>query len=224
MIDKMDKVDKWHLERHSRFTSSENWKLLATGSDGKGFSVGGWTYIRQKALETVTVLWERPELEFVKSFLHGKIYEEPAFNRYVSETKNYNVKYFGSENPVFLAFNDFSGGSPDALMGTAKEIHLVPEIKCPKNSSVHMENLELKTQWDLKEKRIALYTQIQDLMRISGAPLGHSISYDERFRNPKLQIKIIEVLPDKKFQDNLEIRIAMAQKEKLKIIDRLQNM
>lgn len=224
MINAMDKVDKWHLDRHSNFTSSENWKLLGVGKDGTGFSQTGLTYIMQKAVDTMTVLSERPELENVKSFLHGKMYEEPAFNRYVSDTKNYNMRYFGSENPVYLKFNDHSGGSPDSLMGQADVIHLVGEIKCPKNSNIHFENLEFKTQWDLKEKRLPLYTQVQDLMRITGALLGHSISYDERFKNRKLQIKIIEILPDKKFQDNLEVRIYNAQKEKLKIIERLQNL
>jgi len=224
MLNQLDPKDKWLLQRHSNFTASLIYKLRGTGKDGKGFSAGAWTYIEEKAIETMTVLSERPELEEVESLRHGKYYEEPAFRHYIEVTKNYNMKHFGSDNPAYLPYNKYSGGSPDGLMGEGENVIWGVEIKCPSNSKNHFKYLKFKDQWDLREKRVEYYSQIQFLMMITGAQGFHFVSYDERFTNQKLQMKIIEVLPDKPFQDNLDIRIQLAQKEKLKIIKELENM
>lgn len=223
MINQLDPIDHWHLERHANFTASVIYKLLPTGKDGTGFSVGGWGYIEEKAIETETELYERPELEFVESLLHGKYYEEPAFRAYVKTSKNYNMRHFGSDKPLFLHYNEYSGGSPDAIMGEGEVVNWGVEIKCPKNSKNHYKYLQFKSQWDLKEKRIEYYSQIQFLLMITKAEGFHFVSYDERWKDPALRIKIIDVLPDQKFQDNLDIRLQMAQKEKIKLIDKLKS-
>ena len=75
-----------------------------------------------------------------------------------------------------------------------------------------------KTQWDLKEARPEYYAQIQFLLMITKAQGAHFASYDERFKDLTKRMKIIDVLPDKKFADSLEVKLQMAQKEKLKII------
>lgn len=222
MINQLDPRDRWLLKRHNNFTASMNYKLIPTGKDGKGFSVGGYTYIQEKAIETMTVLSERPELEEVESLRHGKYFEEPAFNHYVEVSKNYNMRHFGTDNPVYLPFNKYSGGSPDALMGEGDIIHWGCEIKCPLNSKNHYKYLKFADQLDLKMERIEYYTQIQFLLMITKAQGFHFVSYDERFTNHKLRIKIIEVLPEKSFQDHLEVRIQMAQKEKNRIIKELE--
>ena len=224
MINALDPKDKWLLKRYGKFTASVIHKLLLPGKDGAVFSAGGMTYIEERAVETMTTLYDRPELEFVEALIHGKAFEETAFDEYVRVSKNYNMKYFGTEDPVYIEHNAYSGGSPDGLMGEGENIYLGLELKSPKNPSVHFKYLQFKDQWDLKEKRKEYYAQIQFLMLITGAPEFHFASFDERFINPKLRLKIIPVYTDKKFQDNLEIRIAMAQKEKLRIIERLQNI
>lgn len=76
-----------------------------------------------------------------------------------------------------------------------------------------------KNQWDLKESRPEYYAQIQFLLMITKANGAHFASYDERFRDTTKRLKIIDVLPDKKFADNLDIKLRMAQKEKLKIME-----
>jgi len=223
MINQLDPKDRWLLKRHANFTASLIYKLRGTGKDGKGFSPGAWSYIEEKAIETMTELQERPELEEVESLLHGKYYEEPAYHHYVEVTRNYNMKHFGSENPQYLPFNKYSGGSPDCLMGEGEKVYWGAEIKCPKNSKNHYLYLKFKDQWDLKEKRIEYYSQIQFLLMITHAEGFHFVSYDERFKNEKLRMKIIEVLPDTNFQNHLEVRIKMAQKEKLRIIQELES-
>lgn len=220
----MDLKDKWHSDRYAKMTASVIYKLLPTGKDGKGFSAGGMTYIEEKAIESETDFYEAPEMEFVESLLYGNAYELPAFNHYVKVSRNYNMRYFGTENPLYLDYNEYSGGSPDALQGSGENVDWVTEIKCPKNKANHYKYLKLKDQWDLREKRIEYYTQIQFLLMITKAKGAHFVSYDERWKNPNLKMKILDVMPDQKFQDNLEIRLKMAQKERLKLVTQLNEM
>lgn len=218
MIDKLDPVDRWHTERHSRFTASVIYKLLGTGSDGRGFSTTAMSYIEEKAIEEMTVLYERPELEFVESLMHGKYYEEESYHAYVSTSKNYSMRHFGGENPVFLNYNEYSGGSPDGLMGEGEKVHWIWEGKCPQNPKNHYLYCKMNDQWDLKEKRPQYYAQIQFLLMTTNADGADFSSFDNRFKNKDKQIKIIKVLPDQRFQNNLDIRLKLAQIEKLKII------
>jgi hypothetical protein len=217
-----DSVDKWFSERWSKFTASENWKLLTNNIKGEVFGEPAWTYIKQKALEMVTNMWERPELEEVKSLLHGKIYELPAYERYIQTTKNYNLTYLGGDNPVFLPYDKMpedSGGSPDIVqVSNGSSIDFGAEIKCPKNPMKHFERLKWKDQWDILQNYKECYTQIQNLMLITGAPEWDFVSFDERMKQKELQIKIITVRTDKKMQDNLHFRLIKAREERKKIL------
>lgn len=219
MIDQMDVKDRWFLERHGKFTASEIGKLLSKGSGAEMFGKGAITYIRQKAIEKMTVLWERPELEGVKSLLHGKAHEQPAYDHYVRITRNSSMRYFGSDCPLFLQYNDDSGGSPDGIMGEGDRVYCGLELKCPKNSHIHYDHYQLKDQWDLREYNMDYYAQIQFLLMITKADEFHFISYDDRFIDPKKKIKLIPVLPDKKFQDNLHVRLQMAVKMRNSLVE-----
>lgn len=217
-----DKIDQWYKIRRSRFTSSCNYKLLPTDGVKNAFSPGARTYIEEKVIELTTAMWNRPELEEVESLLHGKVYEYPAYERYVKETKNHSMTYMGTENPIFIedeVIKDEAGGTPDiANITSTHSIDYLSEIKCPKNPAYHFRRLKWSTQWDIKENYLSCYTQMQDLIRITGAFGCDFISYDERQLAKSKQIKIIEVKPDQKFIDNLEIRIRLGVKEKYKVL------
>lgn len=219
MLNSMDPKDRWFLDRHAMFTASQNYRLVESGAGGKGFSKTAMTYIEEKAIESMTVLWEAPKIEFVEALLHGRVYEMPAHNWYVKITGNKVMEYHGSENPIYLPYNKFSGGSPDAVARSEGKIFWGAEYKCPANPKVHFKNLQLKDQWDLKQLKIQDYTQCQMLIMSSGANGWHWMSYDERFKDPSLKAKIIEVLPDKNFIVNLDIKIKLAEKERKKIVD-----
>lgn len=227
MINQIDPIDNWHLQRWSKFTASENYKLLIGGNKNEMFGVGAMSYIKQKSMEMSTRMWERPELEEVKSLLHGKMYEYPAYDSFVTITKNYSMEYMGTDNPIFLEYEMLkgeSGGSPDIVnRDNSKKIDAGAEIKCPKNPLIHYERLLWKDQWDIKENYSQCYCQIQNLMLITGAFIWYFISFDERQINKSKQCKIIEVKPDKKFQDNLDIRLQMAVKEKYILFNRYMN-
>lgn len=210
-----DVIDKWLMKRREKFTSSENFKLLKDG-------VGRTSYIESKVIELTTKVYSRPELDEVESLRHGKMYELPAFNDYISVTKNYSMTYMGDANPIFIPWHKMpeeSGGTPDAgnILNDGKIDYLL-EIKCPVNPAYHFRRLKWKNQFDIKEGYLSVYCQIQDLLRLTGAFGCDFVSYDERQLGKKNQIKIIEVKPDAKFIDNLEIRIELAVKEKYKML------
>ncbi len=218
----IDKVDEWHLSRWSKFTSSENYKLITGTKPNQIWSPGAWTYIEEKALQAVTKMHERPELEEVKSLLWGKVYEQPAYESYIKETRNHSMTYMGSENPIFLEYEplrDESGGTPDAvnILKDGKVDHGA-EIKCPKNPIEHFRRLMWKDQWDIKENYPLVYTQMQHLMMITKAPIWDFVSFDDRQIMKSKRVKVIEVFPDQKFQDNLHVKLQMAVKKKYEVL------
>ena len=220
----IDKVDKYFNERHGNFTASEIGKLLGNSKSGEMFGATALGYIRDKAIESMTNLWERPELDEVASLLHGKAHEEPAYEMYKKVTGNYSMRYFGSYDPIYLSYNEHSGGSPDGLMGEGEKISLLLEVKCPRNPNVHFDYLGFKSQWDLKEKNIDYYAQVQFLLMITKSPMAHWVSYDDRWKDYKLKLKVVEVFPDEKFQNNLEVRIMQAIKKKQEIINQYSSL
>lgn len=219
-------IDQWFLARWGKFTASENYKLIVANGTSV-FGSGAMTYIKTKALEMCTRLEERPELEEVKSLRHGKMYEYPAYQAFVKATGLYHMKYLGTEMPLFLEYEPLaneSGGSPDVISLTSDaKVDALAEIKCPKNPMYHFERLKWKSQWDVKESYLPCYCQIQNLLLITGAELGFFVSFDDRQVNQAKKSKIIEVKPDKKFQDNLDLRLRMAIKEKYKVFDEHMN-
>jgi|ERR1035437_500343 hypothetical protein len=215
-FDNAEGVDAWFQKRRAKFTASTNYKL----GDGKMHT----TYVEEKVIELTTQIWERPELEEVKSLLHGKLYEYPAYERYIHETKNYSMTYFGTENPVFIEWDkskEESGGTPDiANLTKDNKIDYGTELKCPKSPAYHFRRLNWTSQWDIKEQYLSCYCQIQNLIMITGAFGFDFVSYDERQLAKSKQIKIIEVKPDQKFINNLEIKIELAVKEKYKLLSK----
>lgn len=224
MINAVDPIDSWYLKRWSRFTASENFKIAVPGSATEMFTPGGKTYIEQKALEAVTRMWERPELEEAKSLLHGKMYEYPAYQEYVDVTRNFDMEHIGDANPMFFPLMEFeaeAGGTPDMIsISDDQVVTHGGEIKCPKNPMFHFQRLSWKDMWDIKEGYPLVYYQIQMLMMCTGATEWDFVSFDERMIRKRDRIKIITVKPDAKYQSNFPLRLHAAVKEKYKIISK----
>lgn len=223
MINKLDPVDAWLLQKWGKFSASLIYKLNTPGKSLAGFDTYGASYIEDKVMERLRPMTQRPELEYVESLMHGKQYESAAYEWYIKETKNYSMRHFGEANPVFLPFNSYSGGSPDGLMGEGEIIYCGLESKCPSNPKNHYKYCGWKTQFDLKEGRKEYYGQCQFLLMITKADVWHFVSFDESFYNTKKRGKIIEVKPDQKYQDNLEIRLINAEKEVNRLIVEFNN-
>jgi hypothetical protein len=223
-----DKIDQWFKKRRAKFSSSEQWKLLPTSKQPANqlWSGTASTHIETKVIELSTKIYERPDLDEAEALRHGKINEYPAFERYIQETKNYSMSYLGDENPTFIPCKDMpdeSGGTPDVAnivqgINELVTIDYGAEIKNAYNPAYHFRRLKWRSMWDVKQGYPSCYAQIQDLIRITGAFGWDFISYDERQLSKKSQIVIIEVKPDRKFIDNLELRIQLAVKEKYKVL------
>jgi hypothetical protein len=218
----MDKIDEWHVKRWAKFTASENYKLFSPSKGNAMFGDGAITYIEQKALEMTTRMQERPELDETKSILHGRAHEYPAFVEYVKQTGHHSMDYMGDDNPMFYPYSPLveeSGGTPDCANITSSGlIDFGAEIKCPKNPINHFRRLKWKSQYDVKDNYIQCYTQCQFLMMCTGAKQWDFVSYDDRQIVRAKKIKIIPIYPDKNFQNNLDVRIRQAIKEKYRII------
>jgi len=214
----MDKIDEWHIKRWAKFTASENYKLFAPSKGNAMFGDGAITYIEQKALEMTTRMQERPELDEAKSILHGRAHEYPAFVEYVKQTGYHSMTYMGDDNPMFYPYKPLieeSGGTPDCANITPSGlIDFGAEIKCPKNPINHYRRLKWKDQFDVKLNYIQCYTQCQFLMMCTGASQWDFVSYDDRQIVRAKKIKIIPIKPDKNYQNNLEVRVRQAIKEK----------
>jgi hypothetical protein len=218
----MDKVEQWHLQRRGKFTASEMYKLLIGAKNGGMFGDVATGYIEAKAIEMTSAMWDRPELEETKSILHGRVHEYPAYQMYVQVTKNFSMEYIEPNDPVFLLYDALPnecGGTPDCVsFSKSGTVEFGAEIKCPVNPAYHFRRLKWKDQWDVKENYPLVYAQIQTLLMITKAQEWHFVSFDDRQLYKPSKIKIIPVLPDIKFQNNLEVRLRQAIKEKYRMI------
>lgn len=216
------KVNEWHMKRWARFTASEDYKLLVSGAGNAMFGAGAKTYIEQKALEMTTTMWQRPELEETSSLLHGKSIEYEAHAEYEYQTKNHGLVYFGEDDPIFypyLPLAEEAGGTPDsAFLENDGTITMGVEFKCPYNPINHFRRLKWKDQWDVRENYILAYTQCQKLMMCTKAPTWDFVSFDGRQVVRSKRMKIITIKKDQNFQNNLDVRLRCAVKEKYRII------
>lgn len=220
------KIEEWLQKRRSRFTASENWKLLRTQKQPHDqlWSAMANTYIETKVIELTTKIYQKPEIEEVEALLHGKENEYPAYERYIKETGNYSMTYMGDENPMFIPCEimpNESGGTPDVGNITSDgKIDWGCELKNPVNPAFHFRRLTWKTMWDVKEGYPSCYCQIQDLIRLTGASGWDFVSHDVRQFYTSKQIVIIKIEPDRKYIDNLEMRIRLAVNDKYKLLSK----
>jgi hypothetical protein len=222
-----ENIDEWFQKRWGKFTASTNYKLLIGGAGSSMFGPGAMTYIKEKALEMCSSMNERPELDEVKSILWGNAHEYPAYEWYVNQTRNTSMIYLGQDNPLYLEYEPLakeSGGSPDIISITSDaKVNRGAEIKCPKTQMLHFDRLLWTSQWDILQHYPSCYCQIQNLLMITGADAWDFVSFDDRIRKYEKKGKIIEVKPDKKFQDNLDLRLRMAIKKKYEELEKRMN-
>lgn len=225
----------WHDVRAGRFTASEIWKLMESGSrlmteaelkarpksgpgskskyieDASCLSNTTQTYIRTKVAETLTG--------------HAA---EPVFSRateYGDEMEPFAAQYFtertGMEFEIvsFVPYTDHAGGSPDRKIKGKNELL---EIKCPYNSANQVDYLMLTDQWDLKREYPEYYWQCMANMLFFGAELCHFITYDPRMIEEKHKMAYIKIKPIEEDQQLIITKLGTAVKEKLALLNLLK--
>jgi hypothetical protein len=194
----------WNEQRIGRFTASEIHKLLTSGKAKDSiFGDTAKTYIHEVAAEILTGVAEEATS---KAMEWGKLHEPQAIEAYRKLT-GANVTYYGTESPVFIEHNEFSGGSPDGVTDT----HLL-EVKCPFSSHHHVENL-LLTAETFPFKRKEYYAQIQFNMFLTKKDRAHFISFDPRMASEEQQLFILEIPYSAEFVETITSRIDLAVEE-----------
>jgi len=200
--------DSWQDVRIGKFTASEIYKLMGAGrAKNDLFSKTALTYIDETIAEIIT--GQAHEIGSPAAIKWGWENEPLAIATYQEMTLN-QVEYYGKDNPHFFKYNNFSGGSPDAIINGKT----IGEVKCPYNSANHIQNIlgskESNAQEWLKENREDYYLQLQFNMLCTGLKEGIFISYDPRAVKQKHSIAIINIKFDEPLIEKLLFRLDAA--------------
>lgn len=207
----------WKMQRLGRFTASDCHKLFISGrKKDEFFGVGSMTYIRSKVAELLT-LEIKEEIDF-RQAEWGKVHEAEAVQAFEAMIGK-SGDYYGASNPVFFPYGQYAGGSPDWEIESDEGA----DIKCPYNSSIHVENLQIQSAEEFKDKRWEYFCQAQSNMLTRGWKRFHFVSYDPRMPEA-LQLKIITILPDAQWIDEFVTRIKKGSRIIEDIIDSFNNV
>lgn len=225
----------WHDIRAGRFTSSEIWKLMESGTrlmnaaelaarpkSGKGSSTKfiedisalsktTTTYIRKKVAETLT--GHAAEAINSNPTRWGDDFEPIA--------AEYFAEKFGVEFEIlsFVPYGENAGGSPDRKLKGKNEIL---EIKCPYDSANQIDYLMLTDQWDLKREYPEYYWQCMSNLLFMNADVCHFITYDHRMILDKHKMSHIEIKPVLEDCERIVLKLETAIKEKFNLLKLLK--
>ena len=201
--------ESWMTDRLGKFTASEIYKLLVKGKGGEYFGQAAQTYIKQKAAEILTLEQNNGGRVNGNALEWGNAHEHEALLRLQQIRKGSEFIYYGGASPKFFELTPFSGGSPDAVSDDSE----VVEIKCPYNSAEHIEHLLLNDENDLKSYYPEAYWQMTFNMICTGLDKGLFVSYDPRYADEVLQIKIISFDINEEDAALIKERVAEAEKQ-----------
>lgn len=216
--------DAWLDYRKDKFTSSEIHKLLTDPTatekkNGEVLSKGAKSYIKAKVANQLSVT---PPNFYNAAMQRGKEIEPQAVLAF-AELKGLDVNdndfIYTSANGIVLFENLMYEvcGTPDIVLKDA-----ICEIKCPE-SKTHLDYLLLNTSEDVFLNMPDYYAQMQMNMFLTGKRLCYFISYDDRFKDEKLQLKIIEVYRNGEFIEEIIYKTKHAVFFKDKILKTLTN-
>jgi len=192
-------TEDWHRARSGKFTPSELYRLMTPPKlKTETLSEGAKSYVKEKIAEILTI-----DISNDKMF-HGNNATEWG-NSYEGEAIEVFSDMLNKEivNVGFINYDDNFGGTPD---GISHDKLFGIEVKCPYNSSIHLDNLLLDSL-AFKKERKEYYWQIQGYSLITGIENWYFVSYDPRQIDYK-----IKILPIKRNEDDIRLI-----KEKLQI-------
>lgn len=198
-------ITQWEAARLGKFTASEIHKLMKPGRNkGQYFGDGALAYIKSKVAEIIT--GERTPDVSSNAIEYGRSMEPEAFEVFNRERPELQAKHYGISVPEFYPFGDFAGGSPD---GETNDDGII-EIKCPYNSTNHIEHLLLQTGLDLKDLAPEYFYQVQANMLFTGRSKAYFLSYDPRIIDHKYRLKTLVIEADGEVHTEMTERITKA--------------
>ena len=184
----LQNTEQWHADRSGRSTAS-NYKAVMSKGRGGNPSESALTSM----CEVIAGRLAGParELQGVASLDHGNATEELAMGRY--EWEGGEVEQSGFiVHPRF----DFTGGSPDALIGTEGAL----ECKCPINRGIHIKTV-LRNEMPVEH-----IPQVQGIMFITGRSWVDFVSFYPSMPSPwDYFVKRIE--RDDEYIAQLEVKV-----------------
>jgi hypothetical protein len=124
----LQRTIEWHQERLGKPTASR-FADIKYARDGKSWSDKTMTYMRELLAERLTGQWNEA---YGHAIDWGVEHEDEARELYQSQMKT-------KVDTVGFIQRDGSGGSPDGVIPVGAGFKAVIEIKCPYNSSAHLD-------------------------------------------------------------------------------------
>jgi hypothetical protein len=227
---------EWYAERLGKFTSSECVKLLKSGtrkmtanelvlrpSGEKRTTIdvplgdGAMTYIYTKVAEIIT--GEIDDDARGDAIDWGIAHEPDAIDMYQF------VKKLKVIRNGFEKYNDFFGGSPDGKIGEENNNleNGIIEVKCPKTKSNHIKYFMIQTEEQFRLEYEDHYAQIQGNLLATGRGWCDFISFDPRPKVELFQIKILRIMRNDPFIEDLKMKIELASDKLTEILESMVN-
>lgn len=200
---------EWFQARCGKFTASMIHTLYVqprtkADKDAGKFGATAMTYIKKKAIETVTGIPERPV--FSKQMEHGTEWEPIAAIRFDE------IMGFKSKEAPFFEFSDYSGATPDRII----DRNTIIEIKCPYTDDNHFDFLSMVTAQDLYEIEKKYFYQVHHQILCSGAEKCYFVTYSP-FTYP-YNLGFIEIYRDNDILNEMHETLKRANNERLNLV------
>jgi hypothetical protein len=211
------RTQAWRDIRAGKFTASEWWRLMGSPQSKKAKEAGEFsdeanTYINIKVGEELTgQIHDSPSA----NSLEWGIDMEPLAKEHFTLLTGMPVSASG-----FKVYNAHAGGSTDGHVG-AEEYPI--EIKCAYNSGNHIGYLRLTKGIEIKTEYPKIWWQLQANLLFNDKSMGYFVGFDPRFPE-KQKMKILPVYALGEDQEKIKIKLDLATKEKIKIIESLTKL
>lgn len=204
---------QWDMERRGKITSSKMSIIMSEPKSKADKEAGNLSEAAEAyMLDLIAAELVEPNAGYEgEAVIWGRTYESLAREHYAKK-KDMVVHLSGFIQP---SADILYGGSPDGIINRPDgTICTVLEIKCPYETSVHLEYCLIKRADDLPKK---YYWQCMSNINVTGATFCDFVSFDPRIDHP-IGLFTLPVWANQDHIDlmNHKIKLALAYKEAVK--------
>jgi hypothetical protein len=199
-------TEDWKQHRRGLFTASQIHRLMAKPKAAEKLSKGAKTYCNEILAQMIAP----PEPDYYNSNMERGNEVEPQAVLAYAELKGFDINdkdfiYTSIGGVVFFSDNDLNvGGTPDLILADR-----ICEIKCPL-SKTHLEYLLCENETELEDLKPEYYAQMQLNMYLTERKQCDFISYDDRYFDAALRLKVITVQFDENYFATMIDRVRAA--------------
>lgn len=181
------------------------------------FPDGAKTYATLKAVEMLTLQdtsdtgWKSKAMEWGSNVEAEAV--EALYEKYGLVVENYG------DNQEFIYYNKDIGCTPDGLIDDDAGV----ETKCPE-STTHATYLQLQTVEEFQKLKPDYYWQCMGGMYVTGRQKWLFVSYDPRFLEPRLRLKVMIIYRNEDDIKFLDKRLKQAIAYRNEVYNKLINV